>query len=76
MNGWDPLDASSLDGDNLPDDWEVYRNGDTSLTDDGDPDGDYVSNLEEFLQGTDPTVSPDTDGDTYEDDLELSLIHI
>ena len=45
------------DNDGMPDDWEVSYGFDP-LTDDssGDSDGDGISNLQEFLDGTDPTV--------------------
>src|SRR5947209_4966198 len=46
------LDA---DGDGLPDSWEVANFGDTtSQSSEGDPDKDGVSNLDEFLDGTNP----------------------
>lgn len=43
------------DGDGLPDSWELAHFGNLSQTATGDPDGDGVSNLQEFLDGTDPT---------------------
>ncbi len=51
------------DGDDMPDAWEI-ANGLDPLTNDAglNPDGDLLTNLEEFLAGTDPH-NPDTDGD-------------
>ena len=43
------------DGDGLPDSWEIANFGNTtSQRSAGDPDGDGISNLDEFLDGTDP----------------------
>jgi hypothetical protein len=50
-------DPSDADGDGLPDSWEVRYFGSTSAPGGGpndDPDGDGLTNLEEFLAGTDP----------------------
>jgi len=43
------------DGDGLPDSWELAYFGNLNQTATGDFDGDGVSNLQEFLDGTDPT---------------------
>ena len=44
------------DRDGLPDSWEIAHFGNTtSQRSEGDPDGDGISNLDEFLDGTDPT---------------------
>jgi hypothetical protein len=63
--------GADTDGDGMPDDWEIL-NGLAPLTDDsaGDPDGDGLSNLQEFLHGTDPWRS-DTDGDGQSDWAEI-----
>ncbi len=48
-----PVPLVDVDGDLLPDDWEcvfLAGNGDPS----GDLDGDGISNLQEYLDGTDP----------------------
>ena len=44
---------SDLDG--LPDSWEMRYFGNLSQTASGDPDGDGVNNLDEYLLGTEPT---------------------
>ena len=59
-----------LDGDNLPDDWELVYFGDLDEVDDGDPDYDGLVNLQEYLAGTDPT-NPDSDGDYVYDGDEV-----
>jgi hypothetical protein len=46
---------ASDDADNLPDGWEQQNFGDLDETDGGDFDSDGVSNLNEYLQGRDPT---------------------
>ena len=64
------LSGADTDGDGMPDDWEI-PNGLAPLSDDsaGDPDGDGLSNLQEFLHGTDPRRG-DTDGDGQSDWVE------
>jgi hypothetical protein len=47
------------DGDGLPDDWELQHFGDLSRDGTGDFDGDGISDLDEYLNGTDP-LTPDT----------------
>ena len=46
-----PVDT---DGDGLPDDWELAHFGSLAHAGNGDPDGDGVSNLNEYRAGTDP----------------------
>jgi hypothetical protein len=63
-----PILYADADGDGLLDDWEAqWFDGDTAAGD--DPDGDGLTNLQECNTGTFP-VSPDTDGDTLDDDLD------
>ena len=61
----------SLDGDRLPDDWELAQFGNLDQTDTGDADSDGVNNQTEFLRGTSP-VNPDTDNDGIPDGWELA----
>ena len=46
-----PIDS---DGDGLPDDWEMAHFGSLGHAGNGDPDGDGVSNVNEYRAGTDP----------------------
>lgn len=58
------------DSDGLPDEWEELYFGDPTTADpDADPDGDTLTNLEEFNLGTDPTRT-DTDDDGLDDNVE------
>ncbi len=69
--GSDPL-SPDTDSDGMPDGWEVSFGFDP-LTDDasGDPDGDSLTNVQEYLSQTNPNAS-DTDGDSYTDGDELN----
>lgn len=73
-SGYDPLDPD-MDGDGMPDGWEVTHGlnprsatGDDGAT--GDPDHDGLSNIDEYLNDTDPH-SADTDGDGVPDRIEV-----
>jgi hypothetical protein len=70
-NGDGCEDVDDTDGDGMPDDWENFYNTD-AYTDDGasDLDGDGVSNLDEFTDGTNP-ANPDTDEDFVNDDVDV-----
>ena len=69
MDPLDPMDVyDALDFWTLP---EAYRLA-TGLDDWGDEDGDYLSNAEEFWEGTDPLLW-DTDGDGVSDGEEVYL---
>ena len=54
------------DEDGVDDHWEILHFGDLSQGADGDFDGDGLTNLEEFLLGTNPTLF-DSDGDGLDD---------
>lgn len=64
----------SLDGDRLPDEWELAYFGNLAQVDSGDPDGDGLTNLQEYQLGTDPT-DPDTDDDGLSDWYEVYVSH-
>lgn len=68
-----PLDGGDSDFDGLPDEWETQFLNDVPANQqdpDDDPDNDGLTNLEEFLLGTDPN-DPDTDGDGWDDGVEV-----
>src|SRR6476646_10614871 len=59
-------------GDGIPDDWKIahgFDPNDPSVAGQ-DPDGDGLTNLQEFQLGTDPR-NPDTDGDGVSDGEEV-----
>ena len=59
------------DGDTLPDTWELACFGDLDHGPGTDADGDGVTDVAEFLAGTDPSLT-DTDGDGISDSDEIS----
>ena len=61
----------AMDADNLPDQWELEHFGHVSHSDSDDPDGDGLSNLEEYQLGTDP-ADFDSDGDGVSDGTEFA----
>ncbi|MFO0780360.1 MAG: hypothetical protein U0519_00480 [Candidatus Gracilibacteria bacterium] len=73
----DPLNPKDdhlydTDGDGMPDEWEIkYGLNPLDPSDaNQDPDGDGLTNLEEYQHGTDPTVA-DTDGGGVNDGDEV-----
>lgn len=70
--GSDPLDANSYgidaDGDGLADRWELFHFGSLEASDGtGSDDGDWLTDLEEFLLGLDPNFNDDVDMDGWID---------
>ena len=72
IHNTNPLQADT-DGDALPDAWEVQNATNPLVADaDADPDGDRLTNLEEYVAGTDP-FDPDSDDDGIDDYQEQNL---
>ncbi|MDD4869987.1 MAG: hypothetical protein PHR77_05455, partial [Kiritimatiellae bacterium] len=66
--------AVDNDNDGMDDDYELFFGLDTSLDDSAmDPDGDGLTNLQEFQRGTDPFQS-DTDRDGWNDDYDSNAV--
>jgi hypothetical protein len=64
---------ADTDGDGMPDGWEISNVLLPLINDAGDdPDNDGLSNLDEFLNGTNPKVA-DTDGDGVNDGNEVLI---
>lgn len=63
---------SAAPDDALPDDWELLYFPDLSEEENGDPDADGLTNLQEFNMGTNPTRF-DTDGDRLGDGDEFNV---
>lgn len=70
--GTNPL-SSDTDNDGMPDDYEILESLDPTNNSDAalDADEDELTNLEEYLEGTDPHIA-DTDGDFLLDGEEVN----
>ncbi|MEE2960902.1 MAG: hypothetical protein VYA34_09165 [Myxococcota bacterium] len=66
--------AGDVDGDGLPDSWELEKFQTLAFTGSGDPDGDGLDNQTEHLKQTDP-LDRDTDSDGLADGLEVAAAH-
>jgi len=62
---------SDADQDGMPDNWERDHFGDLSRNGAGDFDGDGLTDLQEYLNATNPTLQ-DTDGDSMPDGWEVT----
>ncbi len=60
------------DDDGLPDVWELEHFGDLDEDENGDPDSDGATNLDEYNLGSDPT-DPDSDDDGLSDGAEINI---
>jgi hypothetical protein len=63
-------DGIFLASDYFPDSWQIQYFGATGQDPNADPDGDGLSNYQEYLLGTDPSKA-DTDGDGISDGWEV-----
>ncbi len=66
-----PAAVSTVSGNIVPDEWYLQYFGQLGL-DGEDPDGDGLTNRQEYLAGTDPS-NPDTDGDGFSDGHEIAV---
>jgi hypothetical protein len=62
---------SDIDDDGLPDSWEEDHFGDLNQSESDDYDDDGKTNLEEYQDGTDPTIA---EPDDKEDDSSLTIL--
>lgn len=56
----DVLSNNDSDGDGMDDDWEMANFGTLDQDGTGDFDGDGISDLDEYLNGSDPTAGPES----------------
>jgi hypothetical protein len=68
--------VGDADGDGMPDDWEIFNFGNTSQTASSDPDGDGVSNLDEYASDSNPNRAGAISGVTYRLRAEFSNKYI
>jgi len=68
----DSIVDSDMDDDMLADFWEIMFFGDLTAKANENGDGDLLSNLQEFLAGTNPTLA-DSDDDGLDDHIEISF---
>ena len=69
--GTDPFEWVDSTGNGLPDAWELYHFGELGVDPNDDPDGDGLTNYEEYLAGTDPNKW-DTSGDLLSDGWKVN----
>ena len=62
-----PLMNSDSNNNGVSDDWEIYY---SIINIDADPDGDKITNFQEYQIGTNPILSSDIDSDGMPDDWE------
>ncbi len=69
------IDALDSDGDGMPDSWENTYSLDPNDPSDvsGDPDGDLLNNINEYINLTDPQQG-DTDFDFVSDGVEVNIL--